>query len=111
MYLRCKSKSGADEYAKYSPKSDFRVDNEHSLPLLLGEIVSDPKNEEDQYRLLLQVTAIIRLVAQFCENPVLMAVYVDAQYIASRYIVYMGKKDNKKVSNSLISTGYLSLTS
>ena len=98
LYLRYKPASGADQYAKYSPKSDFRLDNEHDIPLLLGEIVSDPKNEEDRYRLLLQATAITRLMAQFGDNPMLMAIYVDARYRATRYIVYVDKKDDKKVS-------------
>lgn len=98
MYLRYKPESRADKYAKYSPKSDFRLDNEYGIPIFLGEIVSDPKNEGDRYRLLLQAIAIIRLAAQFSDiNPALMAIYVDTNYRATRYIVYIDREDEKRV--------------
>ena len=75
LYLRFKPDGFADTgavYAKYSPKSDFRVDNEHSIPLVLGEIVSDPA-EEDRWDMLLQAIGTVRLASLYCENPAIMA--------------------------------------
>ena len=101
MYLR--SKAGAEtEYAKYSPSSDFRLDNAYGIPLLIGEIVSDP-SEEDRERTLLQAIGLVRIARCFCKNPVIMAVYVDNEYLATRYIVYIDKMDEKKVSNDPLS--------
>ena len=94
--MRFKPEDHADpeaEYAKYSPKSDFRLDNEHRVPVLLGEIISDLA-EEDKWRMLLQAIGIVRLMSIYCDNPVIMAIYVNNEYLATRYIIYMV---NKKV--------------
>lgn len=83
---------------KYTPKSDFRVDGLHGFPQLIGEVVSDPKYS-DKWRMLLQSIAIVRAAARsdFSGNFFVMALYVDDEYVAWRYLVYTAREESKKV--------------
>lgn len=83
---------------KYNPKSDFRVDGLHGFPQLIGEVVSDPKYS-DKWRMLLQSIAIVRAasLSNLSGNFFVMALYVDDEYVAWRYLVYMAKEGSTKV--------------
>lgn len=109
MFLRSKGREGT-EYAKYSPSSDLHLDNSYGIPLLIGEIVSEP-SEEDRERMLLQAVGLVRVARCFCKNPAIMAVYFDNEYLAARYIAYTDKMDEKKVLNALVSMQKLFLMS
>ncbi|KAF9650810.1 hypothetical protein BDM02DRAFT_1255730 [Thelephora ganbajun] len=76
---------------RYTPKSDFSVFYTlNGCPCLIGEIVS-VKSEEDRRRMKLQGIAVARagkllLTKDAKDEFVLMAIYVSADLVATRYL-------------------------
>ena len=86
-----------DVLYKYQPKSDFMfttIDGAIGMPLIVGEVISD-NEQSDKWRMLCQAIAIARLLAYFKTVSktalVVMAVYIDNNFHADRYLLYVTK--------------------
>ncbi|KAI5987634.1 hypothetical protein EDD15DRAFT_1473424 [Pisolithus albus] len=90
--------NAADSWRKYTPKSDLMVSSAgHLIPFFVSEVISK-KNQEDRYRMLLQAIAVARagkkLLKETSKRPFfVVAVYLDMEMVASRYIVTQTGRD------------------
>ena len=81
----------------YTPRSDFLF-LLNKFPFLFFEICSDRNRELDRYRMLLQAGLLVRVVnsiavknsesEQTFKSFVAVAIYIDAEFTAERYLVY-----------------------
>ena len=93
MFVKCDKLT--DLPWKYTPRNDFCVwfeTSKFAFPLILGEIVSDPRQGKDRFRMLLQAVALARAIfalrkAGSAQYPFIVAVYLTQNMTAERYIV------------------------
>ncbi|PCH37414.1 hypothetical protein WOLCODRAFT_167472 [Wolfiporia cocos MD-104 SS10] len=87
----------------YKPKSDFMLStasalpDKSALPLILGECVSDPENETDRARMLLQAAVYVRVGNHFRRGDnafVQLCIYLNKNLEAERYLVYQDDRSN-----------------
>lgn len=103
-------RDGGDQNVKtYTPKSDFRLDLQSIFPVIVGEVVSDPIHHSDEWRMLVQVIALLAIGAKIIKGDniklVLMAIYLDTKNIARRYLVY---RSTTKSGKAIVSLFFLS---
>lgn len=77
----------------------------NGCPCLIGEVVSDRIKEEDRFRMLAQGIAAARAGSVLIKNSefVLMAIYVSADLVATRYFLQVnsdGRVRLRSVSHS-----------
>jgi len=90
---------GITKYS-YTPRSDFLF-SLNSCPFILIEECSDRQKELDRYRLLLQAGLLVRVMNSFTQEPfVAVAIYITAQYVAERYLVFQPSKGDRTVRNT-----------
>ncbi|PCH37321.1 kinase-like protein [Wolfiporia cocos MD-104 SS10] len=86
----------------YKPKSDFMLStasalsDKSALPLILGECVSDPENETDRARMLLQAAVYVRVGNHFRGDKafVQLCIYLNKNLGVERYLVYQDDRSN-----------------
>ena len=89
---------------KYRPKNDFcvwfKIKEAVTVPLVIGEVVSNV-NESDRYRMLLQAVALARLVPELCtgstEQLFIVAIYLTKKLTADRYILMKSGAETDQV--------------
>ncbi|KAI6020660.1 kinase-like domain-containing protein [Pisolithus microcarpus] len=90
--------TSADSWRKYKPNSDLVVSfARHLIPFFVSGVIS-VTNEEDRFRMLLQVKAVTRAGKKLLKNTserefLVAAVYFDKKMVASRYIVMQTGRD------------------
>ena len=90
------------EQFSYRPRSDF-VFFLNRCPLLIIEICSDPGNESDRHRMLLQAGLLARVMNSKTEAPfIVMAVYISHPFSADRYLVYLADKETQEVITDVL---------
>ena len=83
----------------YNPKSDFSF-SLCDIPIIILAVCSDKHadklSESDRPRLLIQAACLVRLWNHLLgeRGMVIMAVYVDKDFIASRYLLFQEKSSN-----------------
>ncbi|KAI5993417.1 hypothetical protein EDC04DRAFT_1270973 [Pisolithus marmoratus] len=93
------TRGALDVWRKYRPKSDLMVSSQgHLIPFFVSEVIS-MKSEDDRFRMLLQAIAAARagkiLLKKTAERKFfVVAVYLNKNMIASRYIVMQTGQDN-----------------
>ncbi|KAI6012997.1 kinase-like domain-containing protein [Pisolithus marmoratus] len=93
------TREALDVWRKYRPKSDLMVSSQgHLIPFFVSEVIS-MKSEDDRFRMLLQAIAAARagkiLLKKTAERKFfVVAVYLNKNMIASRYIVMQTGQDN-----------------
>lgn len=92
MFLEGLPFTALHPYRKFVPKNDCMVfSRQFQLPFVICEVISD-KYEMDRNRMLVQATALARVGQFFLRSDsqqtfFLVAIYLDANMVASRYIV------------------------
>jgi hypothetical protein len=89
---------GEQQYS-YSPRGDW-VLFLHSLPFVVIEYCSDRQREDDRNRLMLQAGLYVRIMnalnggdqVEF-KSFTLMVIYISADSVAERYLVYQPERD------------------
>lgn len=98
---------------KYTPASDFSVwFRELDLPLIIAEVVSE-RTKQDRYRMLLQATALARLVfylrrPESTAHPFIVAIHLTAGLTVERYIVMKTGSATNEVGASSPTSHYCS---
>lgn len=94
-----------DSLRKFTPRSDCMVVSSLcGIPFVICEVISDER-ERDRSRMLVQAIALARagqfLLKSTLDNFFVVALYVDANMVVSRYIVMQteGDSDDKPVSD------------
>lgn len=104
IYLK-KRDGGTEDIKSYNPKSDFRLDLQSIFPVIVGEVVSDPIHNSDEYRMLVQVIAILAIGSEIIQGDkglVLMAIYLDTDNTARRYLMHRRVTESGEVQVSLL---------
>ncbi|KAF8554809.1 hypothetical protein OG21DRAFT_1018327 [Imleria badia] len=95
-----------DDWKTYTPRNDCMVVSpQHGIPFIISEVISDVK-ESDCWRMLVEASALAR-AGQFLLKSTskkrffIVALYVDANMVVSRYIVMQSGDNN--VGHKLVS--------
>ncbi|KAN0081479.1 hypothetical protein V8E55_009103 [Tylopilus felleus] len=94
-------------FRKFTPRSDWMViSRKHRIPFVISEVISN-RNETDRYRMLIQATALARVGHSLLKSSTgtffIVAIYLDAKMVASRYIVMQHPPDKKGIPSKKVS--------
>ncbi|KAN0081514.1 hypothetical protein V8E55_009138 [Tylopilus felleus] len=94
-------------FRKFTPRSDWMViSRKHRIPFVISEVISN-RNETDRYRMLIQATALARAGHSLLKSSTgtffIVAIYLDAKMVASRYIVMQHPSDQKGIPSKKVS--------
>lgn len=115
VFLDTKLSRGA--FRKFTPRSDWMVaPRNFGIPSIISEVISQ-KSESDRHRMLVQAIAVARTGQYLLKSTskrkfFVVAIYVNAKMVASRYIVMQtnpGDAETKPVSDkySVVYLSYL----
>jgi hypothetical protein len=84
----------------FNPRSDFSLFKPIYGPLIMGEVVSDERNQSDRWKMLLEGIAVCRYqnMIRGDREAIVLCLYLNREYKMERYLIYQTTENIRDVS-------------